>query len=120
MIDAHLARIEEVNPAVNAITVVVADRARAAADAADHSPPTGPLHGVPITVKENIDLLGTPTTSGLTVFAEALPTANAPIVDRMLAAVRSRSAAPICPNSGSASTPAIDSAAAPAMRGTRR
>ena len=41
---------------------------------------------MPITVKENIDLLGTPTTSGLTVLAEALPSANAPIVDRMLAA----------------------------------
>ena len=61
----------------NAITVVLADQARAAADAADRSEPSGPLHGVPITVKENIDLLGTPTTSGLAVLAEALPTANA-------------------------------------------
>ena len=86
VIDAHLARIEEFNPAVNAITVVLAEQARAAADAVDRVPPTGPLHGVPITVKENIDLLGTPTTSGLTVLAEALPSANAPIVDRMLAA----------------------------------
>jgi amidase len=86
VIDAHLARIEEVNAVVNAITVVLADQARVTADAADRSPPTGPLHGVPITVKENIDLLGTPTTSGLTVLADALPSANAPIVDRMLAA----------------------------------
>ena len=86
VVDAHLARIEEINPAVNAITVVLADQARAAADSADSLPPAGPLYGVPITVKENIDLLGTPTTSGLTVLAEALPTANAPIVDRMLAA----------------------------------
>ncbi len=86
VIDAHLARIEEFNPVVNAITVVLGDQARAAADAIDRIPATGPLHGVPITVKENIDLLGTPTTSGLTVLAEALPSANAPIVDRMLAA----------------------------------
>jgi amidase len=86
VVDAHLARIEEVNPTLNAITVVLADQARSAADAADNSEPSGPLHGVPITVKENIDLAGTPTTSGLTVLAEAVPAANAPIVDRMLAA----------------------------------
>jgi amidase len=86
VVDAHLARIEAVNPTLNAITVVLAERARAAADAADTSEPSGPLHGVPITVKENIDLLGTPTTGGLAVAAEAYPTANAPIVERMLAA----------------------------------
>ena len=86
VVDAHLARIEEFNPEFNAITVVLADQATAAADAADRKPVTGPLHGVPITVKENIDLLGTPTTSGLAVLADAMPAANAPIVDRMLAA----------------------------------
>jgi amidase len=86
VVDAHLERIERINPTLNAITVVLADRARAAADAADRVIPSGPLHGVPITVKENIDLLGTPTTSGLTVLAEALPTADAPVVGRMLAA----------------------------------
>jgi amidase len=86
VIDAHLARIEAINPTVNAITVVLADQARAAADVADRSEATGPLHGVPFTVKENIDLVGTPTTSGLTVLGEALPTANAPTVERMRAA----------------------------------
>jgi amidase len=86
VVDAHLDRIEQVNPTFNAITVVLADHARAAADAADRSEPTGPLHGVPITIKENIDFLGTPTTSGLAVAAEAYPSAHAPIVDRVLAA----------------------------------
>ncbi len=86
VVDAHLARIEAVNPTINAITVVLAERARAAADAADTSEPSGPLHGVPITVKENIDLLGTPTTGGLAVAAEAYPTLDAPVVQRMLAA----------------------------------
>ncbi|MCB0969546.1 MAG: hypothetical protein KDB37_22130, partial [Ilumatobacter sp.] len=81
-----LDRIEQVNPTFNAITVVLADQARNAADAADRSEPTGPLHGVPITIKENIDYLGTPTTSGLAVAAEAYPSAHAPIVDRVLAA----------------------------------
>lgn len=53
---------------------------------ADRSDPTGPLHGVPITIKENIDVVGSATTDGLTAHADAFPTANAPIVDRMLAA----------------------------------
>ena len=86
VVDAHLARIEEVNPIINALTVVLAEQARDAADAADRSEPVGPLHGVPFTVKENIDLLGTPTTSGLAVLADAQPTAHAPVVSRMLAA----------------------------------
>ena len=43
VVDAHLARIEAVNPTVNAITVVLADQARAAADAADRSEPTRPV-----------------------------------------------------------------------------
>jgi amidase len=86
VIDAHLYRIAEIDPIVNALTVVLSDQARAAADAADRTEPSGPLHGVPVTVKENIDLLGTPTTSGLHVLADAYPTANAPVVERMLAA----------------------------------
>ena len=68
VIGAHLARIEAVNPAVNAVTVALADEAMAAAATADqaiaagHS--LGPLHGVPFTVKENLDVEGGPTTAG--------------------------------------------------------
>ena len=76
VIDAHLARIEAVNPHLNAVVRVLADEARAGADAADQArangQPMGPLHGVPITVKENIDVAGTPTTSGLVVLADAV------------------------------------------------
>lgn len=86
VIEAHLALIDTANPAINAVTVVLAEQARAAADQADRNPAVGPLHGVPITVKENIDLLGTPTTSGLAVAAQAYPTANAPVVERLLRA----------------------------------
>ena len=50
VVDAHLERIEWINPTLNAITVVLADRARAAADAADRVVPSGQLHGVPMTV----------------------------------------------------------------------
>jgi amidase len=86
VIEAHLARIDTINPNVNAITVVLAEQARAAADAADRSQPSGVLHGVPITVKENIDLFGTPTTNGLTDASDVYPSASAPVVERLIAA----------------------------------
>ena len=60
VIDAHLARIDAVNPALNAVVRVLADEARAAAALADKKladgETIGPLHGVPFTVKENIDM----------------------------------------------------------------
>jgi amidase len=87
LIDAHLARIETVNPSVNAVVRVLADEARAAADAADtaraRGDDLGPLHGVPFTAKENIDLAGTPTTSGVVVLADAVASVDAPIVARL-------------------------------------
>jgi amidase len=87
VIEAHLARIEEVNGYVNAITLVLADSARSAADAADAaSEPQGPLHGVPFTIKENIDSVGSATTQGVPMLAEALPGEDAPVVARMKAA----------------------------------
>ena len=68
VVDAHLARIDAVNPALNAIVRVLADEARAAAVLADRrleaGETVGPLHGVPFTVKENIDMAGLPTTWG--------------------------------------------------------
>jgi amidase len=90
VIDAHLARIEAVNPCLNAVVRVMADEARQAADAADRAvaagDPLGPLHGVPFTVKENIDVAGTPTTQGIAVLAEAVADRDAPVVARMRAA----------------------------------
>ena len=66
------------------------DSALAAADAADREVADGgdlgPFHGVPITVKENIDLLGSPTTQAVPAFAEALPAEDAPVTARMKAA----------------------------------
>lgn len=90
VIEAHLARIEAVNGAVNAVTVVLAEEARAAADVADaavrEGRTLGPLHGVPVTVKENIDLAGTATTQGLPAMAEAMPPADAPHIAQLRAA----------------------------------
>ena len=84
VLQAHLARIDAVNDAVNAITVVFADDALAAADAADAAVASrdvvGPLHGVPITVKENIDVSGSATTQGVLSLKNSIPEQDAPIV----------------------------------------
>jgi amidase len=90
VIDAHLARIERVNPQLNAITRVLGDEARAAAKTADAAlaagEPLGPLHGVPLTVKQNIDLAGCASDHGVPAFAEAISPVDAPVVERMKAA----------------------------------
>ncbi|MCB1045102.1 MAG: hypothetical protein KDC35_19320 [Acidobacteria bacterium] len=90
VISAHLDRIAEVNPALNAVVVVMNDAALEAADQVDQAiaagEKLGPLAGVPITIKENIDCMGTATTSGVPALAEAYPASNSPIVDRVLAA----------------------------------
>jgi amidase len=90
VVDAHLARIDAVNPGLNAIVRVLADEARAAALAADQQlargATLGPLHGVPITVKENIDMAGLPTTWGVKALSNAVVPLDAPVVQRMRAA----------------------------------
>lgn len=87
VIDAHLDRIDEVNGRLNAITVDLADAARTAADEADRqSSARGPLHGVPFTIKENIDQVGYATTNGIAAFADAMPPTDAVTVERMKAA----------------------------------
>ncbi|HEY1388624.1 MAG TPA: amidase family protein, partial [Ktedonobacterales bacterium] len=72
-VEAHIARIEQVNPALNAVVVKRYAAARAEAQAADdrraRGEPLPPLHGVPITVKECLDLAGTPATFGIQALA---------------------------------------------------
>ena len=90
VVEAHLARIAEVNPRLNAVVRVLADEARAGAAESDRQvkagAPLGRLHGVPITVKENIDVAGLPTTNGLPAFAGIPAPVDAPVVERMRAA----------------------------------
>ena len=86
VIQSHLDRIATVNHKVNAVTVTLAESALQAADKADADKPTGPLHGVPFTIKENIDCTGSATTQGLAAFAAAIPAVDAPVVARMKAA----------------------------------
>jgi amidase len=87
VVEAYLARIEEVNPSVNAVTVTLADEARAAAAAVDRAvaagAPLGPLAGVPFTVKENIDVAGSATTWGVAALAKQIASADAPLVARL-------------------------------------
>lgn len=83
VVESHLSRIEAVNPSVNAITRVLAESALEAADKADASPVSGPLHGVPFTIKENIDCVGSPTTQGVPAMADAMPSQDSPVVERM-------------------------------------
>lgn len=86
-VDAHLARIEEANPALRALTVVFAERARAEAARIDgliaRGDDPGPLAGVPFSVKENIDLTWSATTHGWRGLEGAVPTADATIVRRL-------------------------------------
>jgi amidase len=90
VVEAHLARIEHCNGWLNAIVKVLDAEALAAADAADaavaRGDDLGPLHGVPCSVKENIDVAGTPTTNGVTALADAVAAVDAPTVERMRAA----------------------------------
>jgi len=90
VVEAHLARIGAVNPRVNAVVRLLASEARAAAVHADRlvvsGHPLGPLHGVPFTVKENIDMAGLPTTWGVPALANAVVPLDSPVVERMRAA----------------------------------
>ncbi|MCC7412379.1 MAG: indole acetimide hydrolase [Gammaproteobacteria bacterium] len=89
-VDSIIARIEAVNDSVRAIPCIFADQARTEADAADaalaRGAAVGPLHGVPFTVKENIDIAGWPTTQGVPALARNLPPADAPVVAQLRAA----------------------------------
>lgn len=81
-------RVERFNPQINAIVVSDIDRARARARHADAAIAPGefwgPLHGVPMTVKEPFDVVGMPTTWGMPAFKSNHPAANAVAVDRLV------------------------------------
>ncbi len=90
LLEAHLARIEKLNPALNAFVEIDAERARAASRAAEaavrRGDPTGPLHGVPVTIKSSIDVAGLRTEAGTRLRAGHRPAADAPVVARLKAA----------------------------------
>jgi amidase len=79
---ASLERLAAVNGAVNAVTVVLAEEALATADQADRDLRSGkllgPLHGVPVTIKENVDLAGKATTNGVVAFKDLIAETDSP------------------------------------------
>ena len=87
LLDFFLARAEQHNPKLNAIIVWQIDKARDRARAADEAlvkgQRWGPLHGVPMTVKESFNLAGLPTTFGNPVWKDNVPAANSVVVDRL-------------------------------------
>ncbi len=76
LLDAHLRQIEKHNPAINAFVVLLEKEARAAAQAAENTPPRGPLHGVPVTVKDSFDMQGLPTFCGSRFFQDRIAPAD--------------------------------------------
>ena len=90
VMEAHLRRIEAENPRVNAIVTLVADQALEAADAADaampRGGPIGPLHGLPIAVKDSHATRGIRTTQGSPIHADDVPDTDDLIVEREKAA----------------------------------
>ncbi|HWI38327.1 MAG TPA: amidase [Burkholderiales bacterium] len=80
-VESCLARIEAVNPRINAIVDPMADEALEAADKADAAKNRdGVLHGVPVTLKINVDVAGRPTTNGVAAFKDKVPSEESPCV----------------------------------------
>ena len=90
LLDFYLARAERLNPALNAIIAWQIDAARQRARDADMALAKGevwgPLHGIPMTVKESFNLAGLPTTFGNPLWRDNIATSNAIVVERLLRA----------------------------------
>ncbi|MET0624394.1 MAG: amidase [Pyrinomonadaceae bacterium] len=88
-VGAYLRRIDEVNPRLNAVVAVAPDaleRAREAEDALARGDAVGALHGVPLTVKDTVDVRGSTAACGSRVRAGLVPEEDAPAVARLRAA----------------------------------
>ena len=85
--EACLKRIEKYNPSLNAFITVTADEARAAAKRMQEEQRRGiwrgPLHGIPVAVKDNIDTAGIRTTAASELFKDRVPTDDAYVVRRL-------------------------------------
>jgi Asp-tRNA(Asn)/Glu-tRNA(Gln) amidotransferase A subunit family amidase len=90
LVQAHLSRIDDVNTDVNAFVTILAEEALEQAARADKAiadgAPAGPLHGVPFTVKDSLDVAGVRTTRGSRLFADRVASADATAVARIRAA----------------------------------
>lgn len=87
LLEHYIARMEKYNPDINAIIVTQLDKARARAAAADAAlakgEDWGPLHGVPMTVKESYNITGLPTTWGNPALKDNIATSDAVACERL-------------------------------------
>ncbi len=88
LLEHHLRRVKRFNPALNAIIWMDADKARARAREADAALARGalwgPLHGLPMTIKESFDLTGAPTTWGIPAMRGNIAQRNAVATQRLI------------------------------------
>lgn len=90
VVRAHVARMRAVNPKINAVVYDLGDKAIEQAILADRdlekNGPKGPLHGVPVTIKQNINVAGLPNPNGVLAFKDLIAKQNASPVDNLLKA----------------------------------
>ncbi len=83
-VSACVARMHDVNPRLNAVVVDLSEEALALASRADEAlargDPVGPLHGVPVTTKENVDQEGCATTNGVVAYRDLVARSDSPVV----------------------------------------
>lgn len=87
LLDVYLERIERLNPSVNAVVTIDVDTARRRAQAADDATARGvswgPLHGIPITIKDALAVAGIRSTGGALELRDYVPRRSAPVVARL-------------------------------------
>lgn len=88
LVESVLDRVAQRNTELNAIVDPLGEQALLAAEKADAAVASGeqlgPLHGVPVTIKVNVDIKGRPTTNGMEVFKDVIAPDNSPIVQNLL------------------------------------
>lgn len=88
LLEYFIERYKRLNPKINAIVATNFDQARKNAADADEALAKGevfgPLHGLPMTIKDNLEIIGMPTTYGSPLFAEHMPEENADVVQSVL------------------------------------
>ncbi len=123
VVAAVSARIAALNPRLNAVVADYSDEALLEARTADRKiaegEAVGPLHGVPVTIKSNIDVAGKPTPNGLPAFKDLIAPADSPVVSNLKKPALSLSGAPTRPSCRCASPPIIRYTGAPSTPGMK-
>jgi amidase len=90
VVGAHIERMQAVNPAINAVVVDLGDAALEAARVADKAQAAGAaldlLHGVPVTIKINLDVEGQANSNGVAAFSDVIAPGDSPVVSNFRAA----------------------------------